>query len=67
MALRGTDPESYVTEYTLAYENKMLQTVPFSQEGHSGRSAQASANKAHIRQSRPEFGLGFQVKVPETF
>ena len=22
MALRGTDPESYITEYTLAYEEK---------------------------------------------
>ena len=22
MAVRGTDPESYITEYTLAYENR---------------------------------------------
>ena len=25
------------------------------------------ANTAHIRQSRPDFGLGFQVKVVKTF
>ena len=24
MALRGTDPESYITDYTLVYEDKLL-------------------------------------------
>ena len=28
MALRGTDPESYITEYTLVYEDKMVSEGP---------------------------------------
>ena len=28
MALRGTDPESYVTEYTLSYENCLGRRPP---------------------------------------
>ena len=30
MALRGTDPVSYITEYTLVYEEKMLKFRPES-------------------------------------
>ena len=30
MALRGTDPESYITEYTYVYEDKLFHVVPWS-------------------------------------
>ena len=31
------------------------------------RACRCRANMAHTRQSRPDYGLGFQVKVPKTF
>ena len=30
MALQGTDPESYITEYTLVYEDKTVRTIIWS-------------------------------------
>ena len=35
MVLRGTDPESYITEYALVYDDKTLQVVPSSLGGSS--------------------------------
>ena len=45
MALRGTDPESYITEYTLVYEDKTYKqtTLALRRKGAYQRPRIASA------------------------
>ena len=34
MALRGTDPESYITEYTSVYEDEIVKWFPLRSENY---------------------------------
>ena len=47
MLYSGTDPESYITEYTLVYEENRLIHVNFGESVHFQR-ANPSASKARI-------------------
>ena len=74
MLYSGTDPESHITKYTSIRINnarlvklagtKNVSAGTFS--AHRPRGDRCRANMAHVRQSRPNDGLDFQVKVHKT-
>ena len=67
MLYSGTDLESYITEHTLVYVDKHQLHPDLSDFSGTDMAGRCRANSALIRQSGPDSGPGFRVKVLKHF